>query len=517
MILQMEALDVIVIGGGIVGLASAAHLRGDGLRIAVLERAGEVGGTWRDHDYPGCGADTEASTYVPLLEPLFSKKRFATRAELFEYCKFFARKHVGLENIRLNHSVVGASFDSKDHLWHIATNRGVLRARFVIWANFSGADVTKAKRPVFEGQEQFQGTIVHASELPNDPGYFRNKRVAIVGCGATSVQLVPSIADAASRITLISRTTPYIKKTRMTPGPKSLLGYRLQGAVLRCKNEIISIFDSHPHLEALYRWPYRFREYVLKRDGMPAAAIPPLTQPVQCTRRGYDYLGFRNSLKRPDVDFVSIAGSSGIERYTPDSLIVNGKSVQADIVVLATGYHMAEIAFDISVDGEIFNLDPHNIRGLYGVIDGLPNSLLAIFGSPLWIIPPRLAEFNTKTFLKLVRHMRRNGLTCARINSGKAAKMTAMVQKLNRKHIVLQPDCPSYRYLLSNTGQESAGQLPSKTAANLPFLPFPSIVMELITRLTFSPRDFDFSSLRQASSGSPTAQNQAGAKVLQDA
>jgi cation diffusion facilitator CzcD-associated flavoprotein CzcO len=488
----MRKLDVIVVGGGIVGLSSAAHLRREGLSFAVLERAAEIGGTWRDHDYPGCGADTEASTYVPTLEPLFSKRRFASRQELFSYCKGFARKHVGYDNICLDHAVTAAHFSSTDHLWHVETEKGAFEARFVVWANFSGADVGKVKRPAFPDQDMFQGHIAHSSELSSDVEIFKGKKVVILGCGATTVQLAPTIHPVVDHITILSRTTPYIKKTELGHGPRSLWGYRWQGARLRVKNEIISFFDSHPRLEGLYRWPYRFREYFLKRDGMPAAAIPPAKQPVQCTRRAFDYLGFRDVLKKPNVAFLSLRGSSGFERYTEKGLVANGQFIAADVVILATGYHMAEINFDIVVDGRVFKIDPENIRGLYGVIDGLPNSLLAVFGSPLWIIPPRLAEFNTKTFLRLIRHMRAKGLTRADINSTKATKMTNLVQRLNRNHIVLQPDCPSHRYLVSTTAQEAAGELPAKIPANLPFLPFPTVVMEAVTRLTFSIKDFSF-------------------------
>lgn len=488
----MDAVDVIVIGGGIVGLSSASHLRREGLSFVVLERAEEVGGTWRDHDYPGCGADTEASTYVPSAEPLYTERRFATRDELFDYCKRFADKHVGYEHIRLGRTVLRASFSSADDRWTVTTDREVFRARFVVWATFSGGDAGKIKRPSFPGEARFGGVVVHSSQLSRDLSFFAGKRVAIIGCGATTVQLAPTIHPVVEHMTIFSRTVPYIKRTALGRGPRSRLAYRLQGALLRLRNEMISFFDQHPHLEALYRWPYRLHEYWLKRDGLPAAAIPPSRQPVQCTRRGFDYLGFRATLTRPNVAFVRLREEAGIEGYSERGLIVDGRETPADIVVLATGYHMAELNFEIEVDGAPFVLDPERFRGVYGLIDGLPNALLAIFGSPLWIIPPRLAEFNTKTFLKLIRHMRANDYTRVEIDPERARRTTELVQRLNRKHIVLQPSCPSHRYLLSTTVQEAAGELPAKTAANLPFVPFPSAVMEAITRLTFAFGHFRF-------------------------
>lgn len=488
----MSTLDVIVLGGGIVGLSSAAHLRKAGMRFALIERAQEVGGTWRDHNYPGCGADTEASTYVPSFEPLYSKRRFATRQELFDYCKLIAAKHVGYENIRLNHTIQSVEFASDLNHWVVTTDRGQLTGRFVVWATFSGADVSKVKRPIFPDQDRFQGVLKHSTELDADLSPYKGKKVTMIGCGATAVQMVPTIYPVVKELNLLSRTVPYVKKCERSEGPRTYLGYRLQGALLRCRNEMISFFDSYAKLEFLYRWPYRFHEYTIKRGNLPAAAIPPLSQPVQCTRRAFDYLGFRDALSKPGVNFVDLKQGSGIERYYEKGIVVNGREIESDLIILSTGYHMAELNFSIKVDGKPYHSRADQMVGMYGVIDGLPNSLLTVFGSPLWIIPPRLAEFNTKVFIKLIQHMKKKGYARADINAGVATKTMRLVHWLNRNHIVLSPACPSYRYLLSNTKQEAARQLPSKTPANLPYVPFPSIVMELVTLLTFSFKHFDF-------------------------
>ncbi|AKJ29038.1 flavin-containing monooxygenase [Caldimonas brevitalea] len=499
----MDTLDVIVLGGGIVGLSAAAHLRKAGLRFRVVERAYEVGGTWRDHDYPGCGADTEASTYVPSFEPLYSKRRFATRQELFDYCKLIAAKHVGYEHILLNHTVLGAEFVSETNRWKVSTDHGELSAQYVIWATFSGADVTKVKRPLFPDQDRFQGMLKHSTELGSDLDFFKGKKVTLVGCGATAIQMVPTIYPVVKELNILSRTVPYVKKCDLGEGPTTRFGYRLQGALLRCRNEMISFFDNHAKLEFLYRWPYRFHEYTLKRGKLPAAAIPPFAQPVQCTRRGFDYLGFRDTLSKPGVNFIDLKQGTGIEGYYENGLIAHGRRIESDVVILSTGYHMAELNFSIKVDGRPFHSAADKMMGMYGVIDGLPNSLLTVFGSPVWIIPPRLAEFNTKVFIRLIHHMKKKGHERADINVPTASKTMALVHRLNKGHIVLSRACTSYRYLLSNTGQEKAHRLPAKTPANLPYVPFPSVVMELLTRLTFSFKHFDFDSPAAAKRDEP--------------
>jgi len=483
--------DVIVLGGGIVGLAAAAHLRKAGLRFCVVEAASEVGGTWRDHDYPGCGADTEASTYVPSFEPLFTRHRYPTRDEVFEYCRRIARVHVGYENVHLNEKVQRAEFHGSTQEWHLETATTTWRARCVIFATFSGGAVDQVKLPRFKNQEAFSGPIVHSSALGRDPRFFDGKQVVIVGCGASTIQIVPSICEYAKSITVLRRSMPYIKTCRLTPGPRTWLGYKLQGLRVRLKNELISCLDGLPWLEFLYRWPYRWVEYGLRRGKLPREAIPPVRQPVQCTRRGFDYLGFRAALNEEHVELVDVS-TGGIEGYYTGGVIANSRQYPADVVVMATGYHMGQLSFNIYVDGREFDTNPEALVGMYGFIDGLPNAQVSVFGSPVWIIPPRLSEFNTKYFIRTFQHMRSRGCNRVAIRSDFAHKMTETVRNLNRHHVVLSQYCPSFRYLLSTTAQEKQGSTPAKEAVNLAFVPFPSFLMETITRLTFSFRHFDF-------------------------
>lgn len=481
--------DVVVVGGGIVGLAAAAHLRKAGLEFCVVEAAGDVGGTWRDHDYPGCAADTEASTYVPSFEPLYTKYRFATRDELFDYCRKIAKVHVGEDRIKLNHRVLSTEF--KEQHWYVYTTQGTLKGRYLVLATFSGGSVEKIKKPVFQGQEKFAGPILHSSELGRDLGLFEGKRVSIVGCGASTIQIAPSIYQRARSITIFRRTMPYIKKFALSSGPRNLLSYKLQGALIRLKNEFISAFDGLPKLEFLYRWQYRLVEYGIRGRSLPDAAIPPFRQPVQCTRRAFDYLGFRELLDQDDVELVDIS-SGGIDGYYEEGLIANGVRYASDLVILATGYHMGELNFSIVVDDREFDPVPENLFGMYGFVHGVPNAIVPVFGSPVWIIPPRLSEFNTRQLIRVIKHATRVGARRVAINPEFARKMSRTLLRLNRNHIVLSEHCPSYRYLLSNTKQESRKLLPERDPVNLPYVPFPSFVMELLSRLTFSFRHFDF-------------------------
>ena len=482
--------NVIVLGAGITGLTVASYLRKQRMDFCVLEAAGEVGGTWRDHQYPGCGADTEASSYGPTIEPLYSRYQFPTRDELFDYCRLIARKHVGYSRIRLNHRVGGVNFCNRRNRWFVDTDKGTFVANYIVFATYSTGPIDKLKKPVFRDQEKFRGIIRHSSELNSDTGFFKDKKVSIIGCGASTVQIAPTIAGHVERLNIFRRTMPYVKLCKLKRNPRNKIIYTAHRVLMEARNDLVTFFDIHPKLEFLYRWPYRFDQFVLKGRTLPRAAKPPFQQPVQCTRRGFDYLGFRETLNQKHVELVDIS-ATGVDGYYENGLIVNGRQYESDIVILSTGYYMGEINFSIKVDGE--ELDLSRLPGkkvMYGLVDGVPNSHIPTFGGPLFTVPPRVAEFNIKYFIKLIRHMERNGLEKVNINEAYAGRIMDRFHKISANHIVLDENCPSQRYLLS---LESEGDAPpDRTTENLVFSPFPRSVAMLLTMATFSFRHFDF-------------------------
>lgn len=446
----LEDRETIIIGAGLSGMTSGALLKKQQLDFLILEASDEVGGTWRWTNYPGAGTDTEVMTYLPTFAPGSTKYKFATRDELFEYCLEFSNKYVGRNNIRFNCNVEEIRYCSKEKKWRIKTNQGIYKARFIVHA-IAGINIPKTA--VFPGQELFNGTIIHSSKLGPDLDFFKNKRVAIIGLGATTIQLAPSIVGAARSVTVFRKTIPYVFRYKRKLAPKSRLAYKLYRYFFELRNDFYTLFDGIRELEFLLRWPLWFKEYVLRGKGLPPAAIPSSSQPVHCTRRAFDYLGFLNCVKNKQIEVVDVSSTGGISGFNEKGVLANGQVWEADLVILAIGFEIGQINHPVFVDGELapVGLEMDYRWNMFGKI---PNFFLPAAGGPFFSVPPRIVEDNIPYLIKLIKHMHQHNYHEFRLGDAeieRAVKMNSAVMNFLKKHsVVYSPHCHSLRYVMSS-------------------------------------------------------------------
>jgi len=212
----VEETEVVVVGGGFAGMLTAIHLTKQGIRdFRLVEKAGDFGGTWYWNRYPGCMCDVESYTYLPLLEETgyMPTERYASAPEIFGYCQLLGRTFDLYPHALFQTVITGAEWDEAAQRWIVSTSRGdTLRARFVVVA---GGILHKPKLPGIPGIHDFQGKMFHTSHW--DYGYtgggsrepmvnLADKRVGIVGTGATAVQAVPQLAKTAKELFVFQRT-----------------------------------------------------------------------------------------------------------------------------------------------------------------------------------------------------------------------------------------------------------------------------------------------------------------------
>lgn len=479
-------MSIAIIGGGIVGLTAGAYLKQHGIEdFIIIEEESEVGGTWRDHDYPGAGTDTEAPSYIPTFLPIPDfKSQFATRHEIFTYIKdVIAKQYVGYDKIRLGRHVLKMSF-SNDDLWHITaeTSAGteVFQARFIIPAYYS-LNKKHIKVPQFPGRERFSGAVLHSSQLTSDLSQYTEKDVVVVGCGATAVQLVPSISGVVRTVTVLRRTMPYISLKKKTPAPKTQLGWTLHRWQYELRNDIITSFDWARHAEWLLRNWVWFKQYRLpvwtgSSAPLPKDAYPHPEQPVQCTRRAFDYLGFRECLSKPHVNIIDISRDP-IKSYTEEGIALeSGQVCRADLVILATGYNLGSTADNtppLVVD------DKHVLD-----IRRSPNIFLPYLGCPLFCIPTRVCEDSMGYF---VREYRRHMNTVGRISFLPIVPPDPDADaKTRRNHVVFSPHCSSGRYFNTRPGAEDSREplmLQDAAAGGIPRFIFQRFLHRLSARV----------------------------------
>jgi cation diffusion facilitator CzcD-associated flavoprotein CzcO len=204
-----ETLDVAIIGAGFSGMCMAIHLKQAGRsNFAILEKADDLGGTWRDNTYPGCACDVPSHLYSFSfdLNPDWSRM-YAGQAEIWDYMRRCARKY-GIEPfIRYNKAVTRASHDEALGLWRVETSDGE-----TVWARVLVSGVGALHIPAYPnipGLERFGGKAFHSAHWDHDYD-LTGKRVAVIGTGASAIQFVPEIAPQVEKLHVFQRTPPWI-------------------------------------------------------------------------------------------------------------------------------------------------------------------------------------------------------------------------------------------------------------------------------------------------------------------
>jgi len=374
--------EVIVVGGGFGGLLSAARLRQAGLKnIRIIEKGGDFGGTWYWNRYPGAACDIESYIYLPLLEEtgFIPASKYTPAREILAHCKTIGNHFDLYANALFQTEVTGMEWDDGTARWIVRTNRGdAMRARFVVLAN---GPLHRPKLPGIPGVEGFTGHSFHTSRW--DYGYtggdaeggltgLADKRVAIIGTGATAVQCVPHLAASAKQLYVFQRTPSSIdlrnnKATdpewaaSLQPGWQkqrmdnfNILvngGYQKEDLVNDgwtdiIRNILLLYGRSGPNVDTaqlVQLADFKKMEQVRARvdstitDTATAEALKPWYNQF-CKRPCFhdDYLPAFN---RPNVTLVDTAGQ-GVERIEGNTIIANGQRYEVDCLIYATGFEV---------------------------------------------------------------------------------------------------------------------------------------------------------------------------------
>src|SRR3984885_5249368 len=197
-----------IIGTGFAGLGAAIALRRAGYRdMIILERAGDVGGTWRDNTYPGCRCDVQSNLYSFSFAPKPDwSETFPSQPELRDYLRNVTDDYGLRPLIRFGHEVSAAAWDEDARRWRITTSQGEVRARYLIAGT---GTLVEPSAPDLPGLDDFGGTVMHSARW--DPAWSPDgRRVAVIGTGSSALQLVPVIQPLVAHLTLFQRTAAYV-------------------------------------------------------------------------------------------------------------------------------------------------------------------------------------------------------------------------------------------------------------------------------------------------------------------
>ncbi len=386
-----KEIDVAVLGAGISGLLAAVQLRKVGVsNVCNIDHAGDFGGVWYWNRYPGVQCDNDAYCYLPLLEEMgyMPSKKFADGWEILEYCQSIGKRFTLYEKALFHTLVKGMRWDESLQRWRITTDRGDdIRARFVIMAN---GLLNIPKLPGIPGIHEFKGKMFHTARWEYDYtggnqkhpvlDKLADKRVAIVGTGATALQAIPYLGKNAKQLYVLQRTPSTVDQRNnpptdpqwvktLQPGWQAerhanfqrgaLEGFLPGEADLVCdfwtevnRNLAAELAaDNWPNLAITefmarhemmdYRVMERMRRRVesMVQDKATAEALKPYYR-FSC-KRPLSNDEYYATFNRPNVKLIDVSKTKGVEEMTEKGFIADGKEYAVDCMIFASGFEVS--------------------------------------------------------------------------------------------------------------------------------------------------------------------------------
>lgn len=336
---------VAIIGSGFSGIGMGVQLKSDGIEdFVILEKADEVGGTWRDNTYPGCACDIQSHMYSFSFEqnPEWSCS-YSPQPEIQEYLRGVTRKYGLYPHVEYGVEVTAARWNEEGCFWHVhAADGREYRAQYLV----SGIGALHVPNvPALQGIERFTGEAFHSAQWDHNVE-LTGKKVAVVGTGASAVQFVPQIAPEVERLALFQRTPPWVmpKGDYKIPGllkqafARLPLVQTLYRDVLYWINEMRALgFNGHPGMMRMAeKIAYRHMASAVKDKQLRRKLTPNYTMGCKRILRSNDYYP---ALTRDNVDVITEGIAEVTERGVVDEA---GNEHEVDVIIYGTGFHVTD-------------------------------------------------------------------------------------------------------------------------------------------------------------------------------
>jgi cation diffusion facilitator CzcD-associated flavoprotein CzcO len=511
-----DSVEVVIIGGGFGGLLAAARLREAGVKsIRVIEKGGDFGGTWYWNRYPGAQCDVESYIYLPLLEETgyMPKERYSYAPEILEHSRRIGEKFDLYRDACFQTQIRALTWSEEESRWIVTTDRDdVMRARFVI---MSSGPLNRPKLPGVPGIETYNGHTFHTSRW--DYGYtggdttgnlhkLSDKRVAVIGTGATAVQCVPYVAQHAQHLYVFQRTPSSVDERAnqptdpewvktLTPGWQKRRMDFFNAAVNftdlshggkiepdqvgdgwtdinRFKGELAGLVDPNASPEererlmielADFRKMNQIRARVdrVVKDKKTAEALKPWYR-LFCKRPTFndEYLPTFN---RQNVTLVDTRGR-GVDRITEKGLVFDGVEYEVDCIIFATGFEVGtaytrRAGFEVYGRGgkpltQHWSGGPRTLHGFYSA--GFPNLFhMGITQNTVTANFPHMLQDQARHITEVIQHAKRSESRVVEPSPEAESGWCETIERTESKNRDYQLECTPGYY--NNEGQLDKG------------------------------------------------------------
>lgn len=412
-------VHTLIIGAGLSGIGLAYYMQRDcpNKRYMILESREKSGGTWDLFKYPGIRSDSDLFTFGYEFKPWEDKKAIADGSSILSYIRETASENNIDQHIRYGRKVQSANWNSEQQVWHVVIERTqdnttTIEEMTCNWL-FSAAgyyNYDQGYTPSFENIDAFEGQVIHPQHWPEDLDY-SNKKVVIIGSGATAVTLLPAMAEKSKHITMLQRTPTYVmslpEKDPIANFLRAILPSKLAYRLTRKKN--ISI--ARVVWKFCQRFPNLARKFIRNSNKKLLPEYYPVDRHFNPPYNPWD----QRLCAVPDGDLFKVIGqgkasvvTDHIKYFTPKGIsLTSGQELEADIVVTATGLNVQLFGgIKLLIDDKPVNFaETIAYKGM--MLSGIPNFAFAIgYTNSSWTLKVGLL---CEHYCRLINHMSQNG------------------------------------------------------------------------------------------------------------
>ncbi|MBT7816624.1 MAG: NAD(P)/FAD-dependent oxidoreductase [Polaribacter sp.] len=412
----MMKQDIIIIGAGLSGIGAACHLerKNKNKKYLILEAREELGGTWSLFKYPGIRSDSDMYTFGYSFKTWHDDKSFADAPSILRYLNQASEEFNVKDKIVYHQKVISYNFDTEDNLWTLKVinpttqEESYYSSQFIF--NASGYyNYDHGYTPEFKGLENFKGTFIHPQKWNTNLNY-KDKKVVVIGSGATAVTIVPKIAEDVSKVTMLQRTPTYIaalpNKDKIAKFLKFILPSKIAHTLVRVKNILADMLFYN----LCRKFPKTMKKFILKGIKKELGNEFPLEPHFSPNYRPWDQRfclvpdgDFFKAIKKGKADVITDSIDVFIENGI---LLKSGKILEADIIISATGLKLLPFGgAKISLNNTPFDITKQFIyKGL--MLSELPNFLVfAGYTNASWTLK---SDLTSEYISRLLKYLDKN-------------------------------------------------------------------------------------------------------------